>query len=245
MTVLLTEDFEGDWTNDWGGQPRFGYPANQGSDPDKEARLLIREGEHYGSDYRKPFPRSRKGSLSYGLYLSGDWNPDGDTGKLPGVLDGQFEPAGYGNNKPSPDGGSVRTWFGPDRTIGLYTYHDGQGQAWGDSVTAATVPLWTWVIPKIDWDLDEGWVSMTVRDKVTGTILGSASQLVSVSDATAFDVAMLCAYYGGSAVAPANMAADVDDYKIESVDETPPPPSWMAADADTLRQIAGRLENGV
>lgn len=69
---------------------------------------------------------------------------------------------------------------------------------------------------------------------------------VVVSDASAIDTAWVCAYYGGSAVAPSNMAADVDDYLVEesivSVPPTEPPFNEQAQIAAELRALADRVE---
>ena len=207
--VIINEDFEGNWQATWGGKPYYGYPTNQGNDPDKEARLLIKQGEHYGSDYRKPLGlRLRKGFMSYDLYLSGDWNPTNKTGKLPGVLDTKHEPAGYGNNKPNPEGASIRTWFGPNRQIGLYVYHKGQTLTSGDHVIAGAVPLWQFVPVLIQWNFDAGWVKMNLSN------YAQVSLPVQVGADTAIDTAWLCAYFGGLDLAPSNMAADIDNLKV-------------------------------
>lgn len=233
MTVLLIEDFEGDWTSTWGGQPRNGYPTNQGNDPDKEARLLIREGEHYGSDFRKPTgQRLRRGRISYDLYLSGDWNPTGMTGKLPGVADFSYEPVGYGNNKPNPDGCTIRTLFGPNRQVGLYVYHQDQQNTWGDGLYGGTVPLWKFVPIVIEWDFDAGWVKQRVGD------YAQVGMSISVSANTAIDTAWLCAYIGGSGLAPSNMAADIDNFVVESIEGIS-----FAEIAVELRRIEAELKD--
>jgi hypothetical protein len=214
--MLINEDFEGNWPETWGGQPRNGYPTNQGNDPDKEARILFKAGEHYGTDFRKPLgQRVRKGKASFDVYLSGDWNPLNRTGKLPGVADMSYEPAGYGGNKPNPHGCTIRTWFGPNRQLGLYVYHKGQAGTYGDHVIGGSVPLWQFVPVVIEWDFHAGWVKQTIAS------YAPVSLPVSVSAETAIDTAWLCGYYGGDDVAPSNMAADIDNFKVqESVGST-------------------------
>lgn len=237
MTVLLNEDFTGSWTDKWGGKPHNAYSVGDG-----KVRILFRKGSHYGSDYRYDLEdRVRAGSLEYSLYLSGDWDPSW-SGKLPGMFDTRYEPYGYGNNKPAPNGGSIRTWFGGPsnyRQVGLYVYHAGQQHTYGDHVVVAEVPLWRTVDVGIWWDMNSGWVRMKVS---TGHEVLGEGELDDLSwgDDTAFDIAWLCGYHGGSKTSPSNMAADIDNFIVSKVD---PIVDERAAIAEELRALADRVEN--
>jgi len=182
-----------------------------------DTRITFKQGSHYGRDNKHPLGgRYRKGKVSFNLYPFGDWNPS-STGKLPGVLDSRFAPAGYGNNKPNPHGFSIRTWFdpGPDpRLFGCYVYHQGQAQAWGDHLIVGEIPLWKTELVTHEWDLDAGWVRTSV-----GGDSGELSVLVSAE--TAVDTGWVNGYHGGPQVAPSTFACKVLDYTVEATPSTP------------------------
>ncbi len=244
MSVLVHETFEGGWLNDWSGKSWNAYGTASRSEGDRGLRILFRRGSHYGVDLRQDVPPMRRIRMSYQLRVASNWNSN-TTGKLPGFADLRHTNAsgkvfGHGNRKPVPDGFSMRTWFGKTVNgvvpVGLYVYHAGQKRAWGDSIQVGQLRTgMPHVMFEVEADLDAG----TIRGRL-GTGDWVSHSPICVGGQTAVSSAWLNGYWGGWRKAPANMAADIDDYILEGWSDPVVPDQTPVS--DRLRDLADTVE---
>jgi hypothetical protein len=177
-------------------------------------------GSHRGINIRYPVEATRACEWSFDLYLYHDWNETtSNTGKLPvGVADLRHRDVngkvvGYGNRPPTTDGFSARIWFGPDRKIGLYYYHNDQGQTWGDTLVfdGGGMPNATFRVEcRVDLDLGVIGGRWGGNDWVWGDL--------NVGDRTFITTVWYDGYWGGSYPAPANQRIDVSNVKVWNSD---------------------------
>lgn len=245
MATLVHERFERDWTPTWTGNTHNGYTTPSHSEGETGLRILFRKGQHYGTDLRRDITPTRHIRMSYWLRLASDWNSH-TTGKLPGFADLNWvnlvgQTLAHGNRPPRPNGFSFRTWFGKtvngQTPIGIYVYHAAQRKMWGDTIPVGHItPGAPHVHVETETDLDAGYIRMRLNwgEWVTHPI--------SVGSDTAVTTAWLDGYYGGWRKAPANMAADIDNYRLDDL-ATPEsiPGEASASLADELHAIADRV----
>ena len=218
MKVLVYENFDhADWQSAWSGKALNAYNIKSRGSP-AGLRILFRRGSHYGCDLRQAVPPTRHVELSFRIRVAGDWASH-STGKLPGFADLRHTDAkgrvlGHGNRPPRPNGFSFRTWFGKTANgkvpIGMYVYHAGQAQRWGDTIPVGDLVCGAdHVVFRVECDLDGG----VVRASLDGG--ERVHHSVAVGDNTAVTAAWLDGYYGGWRKAPHNMAADIDAYRLD------------------------------
>lgn len=239
MPSLVHERFEGDWQKAWSGKAHNGYTTTSRADGATGLRILFRKGSHYGCDLRQEVPPTRHVRMSYWVRVASDWASH-STGKTVGFADlrwrGTFGQAlGHGNRRPWPDGFSFRTWFGPTTfgrcPIGMYVYHQGQKKPWGDSIPVGSLVVGTnHVLFEVEADLDAGFIKARLDG---GAWLNHP---IRVGDLTAVTTAWLDGYYGGVKKAPANMAWDIDGYRLDDLAEP-----VAGSIADELHALADRV----
>lgn len=230
MSVLVHETFDQqDWQDTWTGKQWNAYTTPTASQGPAGLRILFRKGSHYGCDLRQNVPPTRRVTLSYWLRVASDWNSH-STGKTVGFADLRHtdtkgRPLGHGNRPPRPDGFSFRTWFGKTVNgkvpVGMYVYHAGQKKRWGDTIPVGTLVCGAaHVLFRVEADLDEG----VIRASLDGNKW--VSHPIQVGADTAVTTAWLDGYYGGWRKSPANMAMDVDSFRLDDLSATPaaPPP---------------------
>lgn len=182
---------------------------------DEKVPCLFVAGTHRGMNKHHPVAGGRQVRWKFDLYLYHDWSHDPThTGKIPvGVADLRFKnsfglPVGYGLRKPDTDGFSARIWFGGDRRIGLYYYHNDQGQGWGDTIRfPGSLPNRP-VTVECMVDLDSGLIGgrWDEGDWTWGPI--------SVGPHTRIDEVWYDGYYGGQYTAPVNQKADISNLLV-------------------------------
>ena len=243
MSVLVHEQFEGGWLNDWDGKSWNAYGTASHTGGVQGLRILFRKGSHYGVDLRQDVAPSRRVRMSYQLRFAANWVSN-TTGKLPGFADLRHinsagKVLGHGNRKPAPDGFSFRTWFGKTKNgrvpVGIYVYHAGQKKPWGDSVQVGEVKTgMPHVMFEVVADLDAG----TIRCRVG--LSDWVSHPIQVGEQTFVTTAWLNGYWGGWRKAPSNMAADIDDYWLEDISD--PVVADLIPVSDQLRDLADTVE---
>jgi len=246
VSLLIHERFESG-LSDWAGKTWNAYLTGSASEGAKGLRVLFRKGSHYGTDLRQDVAGSRHVYLSYRLRFAADWVSN-TTGKLPGFADLRWKNAagkvlGHGNRKPVPDGFSFRTWFGKTKNgrvpVGMYIYHAGQKKRWGDSVHVGTIRAgMPHVLVEVEGNLDAGWIRMRLD-------LGDwVEHPIQVGEQTQITTAWLNGYWGGWRKAPSNMAADIDNFRLDdyTVTDTVPVSEQIRQLADTVAVMEAALE---
>jgi len=246
MPALVHERFEGDWQTAWTGQAHNSYTTGSHADGVQGLRIMFRKGSHYGCDLRQDVPPTRHVRMSYWVRVAGDWASH-STGKTIGFADLRWkgllgQSLGHGNRRPKPDGFSFRTWFGKTTAdgrlpIGMYVYHSKQTKLWGDSVKVGSIQVGAdHQLFEVEADLDAG----VIRARLDGAAW--VTHRIEVGARTAVTTAWLDGYYGGPKKAPADMAMDVDNYRLDDLTvEVPVVVVPAMSLADEMRALADRV----
>lgn len=224
MGVLVHERFEPGWQTGWTGKPHNAYSSDSRTEGEQGLRILFRQGNHYGTDLRRDITSTRRIKLSYWLRVASNWNSN-TTGKLVGFADLRWanlvgQTVAHGNRPPRPNGFSFRTWFGKTKNgrvpIGIYVYHAAQKRMWGDTIPVGNIQVGAPHIPvEVEADLDAGHIRMRLDGN------NWVQHPITVGPDTAVTTAWLNGYWGGWRKAPANMAADIDWYRLDGLDAAP------------------------
>ena len=140
--------------------------------------------------------------ISYEVKLSATF-ADGmpaQVGKLPG-LTGVSGGEGHGNNKSLGTGWSCRVGYGPpsggDIPMGIYIYHMGQAEVYGDAITIANVPRDEFFKVSISCIVSNGFGDITCS--INGTTLRDTYELTNTG---VTPLGFWMDVYAGGGVAP-------------------------------------------
>jgi len=113
----------------------------------------------------------------------------------------------------------------------MYVYHQGQRKPWGDSIPVGSLVVGAkHVLFEVEADLDAGFI----RARLDGGAW--VTHPIQVGELTAVTTAWLDGYYGGVKKAPANMAWDIDSYRLDDLTEP-----VAGSIADELHALADRV----